>query len=146
MQSEKMLAGLLRTLAEQSAKTLDRELIFIEWQTTSFAREHERLLQQNGPLQWSERPEFREAPDGSGCLYQTNLKDGASFFVPKSSVSRMGDDEWRFAEQSASLGPLYRNAVEATPYVVASYFNADESLLSLHRKTVGGIPEGGEYA
>jgi hypothetical protein len=72
MQSEKMLAGLLRTLAEQSAKTLDRELTFIEWQTTSFAREHERLLQQNGPLQWSERPEFREAPDGSGCLYQTN--------------------------------------------------------------------------
>jgi hypothetical protein len=38
----------------------------------------------------------------------------------------MGEDEWRFAEQSASLGPLYRNAVEATPYVVASYFNADE--------------------
>jgi signal transduction histidine kinase len=126
MQSEKMLAGLLRTLAEQSAKTLDRELIFIEWQTTSFAREHERLFAGPQVLSAGERPDFREAPDGSGCLYQTNLKDGASFFVPKSSVSRMGDDELRFAEQSASLGPLYRNAVEATPYVVASYFNADQ--------------------
>ena len=127
MQSEKMLAGLLRALAEQSAKTLDRELTFIEWQTTSFAREHERLFQQSGSFKLSEkRPEFREAPDGSGCLYQTNLKDGASFFVPKSSVSKMGDDEWRFAEQSTALGPLYRNAVEATPYVVASYFNTDQ--------------------
>jgi hypothetical protein len=93
MQSEKMLAGLLRALAEQSAKTLDRDLIFIEWQTTSFAREHERLFLGGDHRPSGEQPEFREAPNGSGCLYQTNLKEGSSFFVPKSSVSEMGEEE-----------------------------------------------------
>ena len=126
MQSEKMLAGLLRALAEQSAKTLDRDLIFIEWQTTSFAREHERLFLGGDHRPSGEQPEFREAPDGSGCLYQTNLKEGSSFFVPKSSVSEMGEEERRLAVSSASLNALYRNAVESTPYVVAAYFNTNE--------------------
>ena len=126
MQSEKMLAGLLRALAEQSAKTLDRDLIFIEWQTTSFAREHERLFLGGDHRLSGEQPEFREAPDGSGCLYQTNLKEGSSFFVPKSSVSEMGEEERRLAVSSASLNALYRNAVESTPHVVAAYFNTNE--------------------
>ena len=126
MQSEKMLAGLLRALAEQSAKTLDRDLIFIEWQTTSFAREHERLFLGGDHHISGEQPEFREAPDGSGCLYQTNLKEGSSFFVPKSSVSEMGEEERRLAVSSASLNALYRNAVESTPHVVAAYFNTNE--------------------
>lgn len=126
MQSEKMLAGLLRALGEQSAKTLDRDLIFIEWQTTSFAREHERLFLGGDHRLSGEQPEFREAPDGSGCLYQTNLKEGSSFFVPKSSVSEMGEEERRLAVSSASLNALYRNAVESTPHVVAAYFNTNE--------------------
>ena len=126
MQSDKILAGLLRALAEQSAKTLDRDLVFIEWQTTSFAREHERLFDGGDHRPSGEQPEFREAPDGSGCLYQSNPTRGSSFFVPKSSVESMGDDEWRLAVGSASLGALYRNAVEATPYVVAAYLNTDE--------------------
>ena len=126
MQSEKMLAGLLRALAEQSAKTLDRDLIFIEWQTTSFAREHERLFLGGDHRLSGEQPEFREAPDGSGCLYQTNLKEGSSFFVPKSSVSEMGEEERRLAVSSASLNALYRNAVESTPHVVAAYLNTNE--------------------
>ena len=126
MQSEKMLAGLLRALAEQSAATLDRDLVFIEEQTTSFAREHERLCGGSVQLGAGAQPEFGEAPDGSGCLYQKNLKDGSSFFVPKKSVARMGKDEWRLAIDSAALSPLYRNAVEATPYVVAAYLNTDE--------------------
>lgn len=126
MQSEKMLAGLLRALAEQSAKTLDRDLIFIEWQTTSFACEHERLFLGGDHRLSGEQPEFREAPDGSGCLYQTNLKEGSSFFVPKSSVSEMGEEERRLAVSSASLNALYRNAVESTPHVVAAYFNTNE--------------------
>ncbi len=121
-----MLAGLLRALAEQSAKTLDRDLIFIEWQTTSFAREHERLFLGGDHRLSGEQPEFREAPDGSGCLYQTNLKEGSSFFVPKSSVSEMGEEERRLAVSSASLNALYRNAVESTPHVVAAYFNTNE--------------------
>jgi signal transduction histidine kinase len=126
MQSEKMLAGLLRALAEQSAATLDRDLVFIEEQTTSFAREHERLCGGSVQLGAGAQPEFGEAPDGSGCLYQKNLKDGSSFFVPKKSVARMGKDEWRLAIDSAALSPLYRNAVEATPYVVAAYLNTDD--------------------
>jgi signal transduction histidine kinase len=126
MQSEKMLVGLLRALAEQSAKTLDRDLIFIELQTTSFAREHERLFRGGDHRLSGEQPELREAPDGSGCLYQTNLKEGSSFFVPKSSVSEMGEEEWRLAVSSASLNAFYRNAVESTPYVVAAYFNTNE--------------------
>jgi len=126
MQSEKMLAGLLRALAEQSAKTLGRDLIFIEWQTTSFAREHERLFLGGDHRLSGEQPEFREAPDGSGCLYQTNLKEGSSFFVPKSSVSEMGEEERRLAVSSASLNALYRNAVESTPHVVAAYLNTNE--------------------
>jgi len=121
-----MLAGLLRALGEQSAKTLDRDLIFIEWQTTSFAREHERLFLGGDHRLSGEQPEFREAPDGSGCLYQTNLKEGSSFFVPKSSVSEMGEEERRLAVSSASLNALYRNAVESTPHVVAAYFNTNE--------------------
>jgi signal transduction histidine kinase len=126
MQSEKMLAGLLRALAEQSAKTLDRDLIFIEWQTASFAREHERLFLGGDHRLSGEQPEFREAPGGSGCLYQTNLKEGSSFFVPKSSVSEMGEEERRLAVSSASLNALYRNAVESTPHVVAAYLNTNE--------------------
>ena len=126
MQSEKMLAGLLRALAKQSAATLDRDLVFIEEQTTSFAREHERLCGGSVQLGAGAQPEFGEAPDGSGCLYQKNLKDGSSFFVPKKSVARMGKDEWRLAIDSAALSPLYRNAVEASPYVVAAYLNTDD--------------------
>lgn len=126
MQSDEMLAGLLRALAKQSAKTLDRDLVFIKRQTTSFAREHERLFRGGDHRPSGEQPEFREAPDGSGCLYQTNLKEGSSFFVPKSSVSEMGEEERRLAVSSASLDALYRNAVEATPYVVAAYFNTNE--------------------
>lgn len=126
MQSEKILTSLLRALAEQSAATLDRDLVFIESQTTSFAREHERLCGGAVQLGIGAQPEFGEAPDGSGCLYQKNLQDGSSFFVPKKSVARMGEDEWRLAIDSAALSPLYRNVVEATPYVVAAYLNADE--------------------
>lgn len=126
MQSDKMLAGLLRALAEQSAKTLDRDLVFIESQTTSFAREHERLFRGGDHRPSGEQPEFREAPDGSGCLYQTNLKDGSSFFVPRSSVADMGEADWRLAVAGASLNALYRNAVESTPYVVAAFFNTNE--------------------
>jgi len=126
MQSEKMLIGLLRALAAQSATTLDRHLVFIERQAASFAREHKRLFEgADRPLSGAQ-PEFCEAPDGSGCLYQTNLTEGSSFFVPKASVPRMGEEEQRLAVESASLNPLYRNAVEATPYVVAAYFNTDE--------------------
>jgi len=126
MQSEKMLMGLLRALAAQSATTLDRHLVFIERQTTSFAREHKRLFEGVGRPLSEVQPEFSEAPDGSGCLYQTNLTEGSSFFVPKASVLRMGEEQRRLAVESASLNPLYRNAVEATPYVVAAYFNTDE--------------------
>jgi hypothetical protein len=126
MQSEKMLMGLLRALAAQSATTLDRHLVFIERQTTSFAREHKRLFEGVGRPLSEVQPEFSEAPDGSGCLYQTNLTEGSSFFVPKASVPRMGEEQRRLAVESASLNPLYRNAVEATPYVVAAYFNTDE--------------------
>ena len=126
MQSDKILAGLLRALAEQSAKTLDRDLVYIERQTTSFAREHERLFDGRDHRASGEQPEFREAPDGSGCLYQSNPIRGSSFFIPRSSVASMGDDEWRLAADSASLDALYRNAVEATPYVVAAYLNTDE--------------------
>ena len=126
MQSDKILAGLLRALAEQSAKTIDRDLVFIERQTTSFAREHECLFDGGDHRPSGEQPEFREAPDGSGCLYQSNLIHGSSFFVPKSSVASMGDDEWCLAVGSASLGALYRNAVEATPFVVAAYLNTNE--------------------
>jgi len=124
MQSGKMLAGLLRALAEQSARTLDRDLAFIERQTTSFAREHERVFK-SGDRPAGEQPEFRPAPDGSGCLYQTNLREGSSLFVPESSVALMREEEWRLAVSSASLNALYRNAVEATPYVVAAYLNTD---------------------
>ena len=42
--TERMLVGLLRALAVQAVKALDGDLTFIEWQTTSFAREHEKLF------------------------------------------------------------------------------------------------------
>ena len=101
-------------------------MVFIESQTTSFAREHERLFGNTVQPVTGAQPELGEAPDGSGCLYQKNLKDGSSFFVPKKSVAQMGEDEWRLAIDSAALSPLYRNVVEATPYVGAAYLNADE--------------------
>ncbi len=37
-----------------------------------------------------------------------------------------GQEQWRFAARSSDFNPLYRNAYEATPYVVAVYFNTDE--------------------
>ncbi|MFM7376238.1 MAG: ATP-binding protein [Chthoniobacterales bacterium] len=123
MQSDKILAGLLRALAEQSAKTLDRDLVFIERHTTSFAREHERLFDGGDHRPSGEQPEFREAPDGSGSLYQANGNEGPGFVVFEESVPRMGEEEWRLAVGSASLGSLYRTAVEAVPFVVAAYFN-----------------------
>lgn len=124
--TERILVGLLGALAEQAAKALDRDLTFIEWQTTSFAREHERLFADLDRPGSGEAPELGEAPDGSGSLYQTNLRDGSSFFVPNNSVSLLGEEQRRFATRSAELNPLYRNAYEATPYVVAAYFNTDE--------------------
>jgi len=123
--TERMLTGLLRALAVQAARALDRDLTFIEWQTTSFAREHGKLFAELGRPASGQTAELREAPDGSGCLYQSNLRDGSSFFVPRNSVPLLGEEQRRFAERSAELNPLYRNAYEATPYVVAAYFNTD---------------------
>ena len=124
--TERMLVGLLRALAVQAAKALDRDLTFIEWQTMSLAREHEKLFAELDRPARGETAELREAPDGSGCVYQTNLQDGSSFFVPENSVSLLGEEQRRFAARSVELNPLYRNAYEATPYVVAAYFNTDE--------------------
>lgn len=124
--TERMLVGLLRALAVQAAKALDRDLTFIEWQTTSFAREHAKLFAELDRPASGEAAELGEAPDGSGCLYQTNLQDGSSFFVPENSRSLLGEEQWRFAARGVELNPIYRNAYEATPYVVAAYFNTDE--------------------
>jgi signal transduction histidine kinase len=124
--TERMLLGLLRALAVQATKALDRDLTFIEWQTTSFAREHAKLFAELDRPASGETGELREAPDGSGCLYQSNLRDGSSFFVPRNSVPLLGEEQQRFAARSVELNPIYRNAYEATPYVVAAYFNTDE--------------------
>jgi signal transduction histidine kinase len=123
--TERMLMGLLRALAVQAAKALDRDLTFIEWQTTSFAREHEKFFAELDRPRSGEGAELCEAPDGSRSLYQTNLRDGSSFFVPRNSVPLLGEEQRRFAARSVELNPLYRNAYEATPYVVAVYFNTD---------------------
>lgn len=124
--TERMLLGLLRALAEQAAQALNRDLTFIERQTTSLAREHERFFADLARPAQGETAELREAPDGSGSLYQANIRDGSSFFVPRTSVALLNAEQRRFAERSVGLNPLYRNVYEATPYVVAVYFNTDK--------------------
>lgn len=122
--TEQMLKGLLRALAEQPAQGLGENFVTIEKQTVSFAKEHARLFQELGAAVTGVQAEFDTAPNGS--IFQTNIKDGSSFFVPRSSVGEMGEEQWLFARKSIALNPLYRNVVEDTPNVVAAYINTHE--------------------
>lgn len=119
-----MLKGLLRALAEQPAQGLDENFRAIEKQTESFAKEHARLFEELESIAVGQHAEFAKAPNG--CIFQSNLKDGSSFFIPRSSVERMGEAQWQFARKSVVLNPLYRHVVEDTPNVVAAYINTDE--------------------
>lgn len=122
--TEQMLKGLLRALAEQTASGLDENFRAIESQTVSFAREHARLFEELDSVAVGVQAEFERAPNGS--IFQTNLKDGSSFFIPRSSVAEMGERQWQFARKSVVLNPLYRHMVEDTPNVVAAYINTDK--------------------
>jgi signal transduction histidine kinase len=123
--TEQMLKGLLRALAEQPARGLEENCRAIERQTASFARAHEMFFATLGSATVPEEAAIEKAPNGS--LYQTNRRSaGSSFFVPRSSVAQMGEEEWEFARKSVQLDERYRQAVENTPNVVAAYFNADE--------------------
>jgi signal transduction histidine kinase len=122
--TEQMLKGLLRALAEQPAKGLDENFRAIEKQTESFAREHARLFEELDSVAVGVHAEFEKAPNG--CIFQSNLKDGSSFFIPRSSIEQMGEAQWQFARKSVVLNPLYRHVVEDTPNVVAAYLNTNE--------------------
>ncbi len=122
--TEQMLKGLLRALAEQPAQGLDENFRVIEKQTVSFAKEHARLFEELDSVAVGVHAEFEKAPNG--CIFQSNLKDGSSFFIPRSSIERMGEAQWQFARKSVVLNPLYRHVVEDTPNVVAAYLNTDE--------------------
>ena len=122
--TERMLQGLLRALAAQPAKALDENFALIEKQTVSLADEHRRLFADLAEPISGVPAEFDRAPNGS--LYQTNLKDGSSFFAPRTAADAMGEDDWLFARKSVALNPLYRTIVEQTPNVVAAYINTDQ--------------------
>ena len=122
--TEQMLKGLLRALAEQPAQGLDENFRAIEKQTDSFAKEHARLFEELDSVAVGEHAEFAKAPNG--CIFQSNLKDGSSFFIPRSSIDRMSEVQWQFARKSVVLNPLYRHVVEDTPNVVAAYINTNE--------------------
>jgi len=123
--TERMLKGLLRALAEQPAAGLQDNCRAIEKETESLARAHEMFFATLGSVTVPREAMIEEAPNGS--LYQTNHRStGSSFFVPRSSVALMGEEQWEFARKSVLLDELYRQAVDNTPNVVAAYFNADE--------------------
>ncbi len=123
--TEQMLKGLLRSLAAQPAAGLQDNCRAIEKATESLARAHEMFFATLGSVAVPREAVIEEAPNGS--LYQTNHRStGSSFFVPRSSVKLMGEEQWEFARKSVLLDELYRQAVDNTPNVVAAYFNADE--------------------
>jgi signal transduction histidine kinase len=122
--TEQMLGGFLRALAIQPAKALAENFERIEMQTLSFAKEHVLLFEKLASVKVGTKAEFATAENGS--LYQTNIRDGSSFFVPRSSVGKLDAEQREFAEKSIVLNPLYRSMVEDTPNVVAAYFNSDE--------------------
>ena len=119
-----MLGGFLRALAIQPARALAENFERIEMQTLSFAKEHVLLFERLASVKVGTKAEFATAENGS--LYQTNIRDGSSFFVPRSSVGKLDAEQREFAEKSIVLNPLYRSMVEDTPNVVAAYFNSDE--------------------
>ena len=119
-----MLGGFLRALAIQPAKALAENFERIEMQTLSFAKEHVLLFERLASVKVGAKAQFATAENGS--LYQTNIRDGSSFFVPRSSVGKLDAEQREFAEKSIVLNPLYRSMVEDTPNVVAAYFNSDE--------------------
>jgi signal transduction histidine kinase len=123
--TEQMLKGLLRALAAQPAQGLQDNCRAIEQKTESLARAHELFFATLKSVTVPREAAIEEAPNGS--LYQTNIRStGSSFFVPRSSVGLMGEEQWEFARKSVLLDELYRQAVDDTPNVVAAYFNADE--------------------
>jgi signal transduction histidine kinase len=122
--TEQMLGGFLRALAIQPAKALAGNFERIEMQTISFAKEHVLLFERLASVGVGTKAEFATAENGS--LYQTNVRDGSSFFVPRPSVVKLDAEQREFAEKSVILNPLYRSMVEDTPNVVAAYFNSDE--------------------
>lgn len=122
--TDRILHGLLRALAAQPAKALDENFALIEKQAVSLAGEHRRLFADLAAPFTGVAAEFARAENGS--LYQTNLKDGSSFFAPRAAADAMGEEDWLFARKGVVLNPLYRTIVEQTPNVVAAYINTDE--------------------
>lgn len=122
--TEQMLGVFLRALAVQPAEALAENFNRIEKQTLSFAKKHVLLFEELASKKVITKAEFATAENGS--LYQTNIRDGSSFFVPRSSVGKLDAEQREFAEKSVFLNDDYRSMVEDTPNVVAAYFNADE--------------------
>jgi len=120
--TEEALCALLKALADQRAESLNRHFTSIQASTVAFAEEHRRFFSELEADTPAPPVEFATAPNGS--IYQTNYtEDGTSFFVPRSSLREMGEEEWLFAKKSVVLNPAYRVAKNAKPDVVAAYFN-----------------------
>lgn len=97
----------------------------IEEQASAFAEAHAQLMSDPETIAFEAgEPRFGVAPNGS--VYQSNLTNGSSFFVPAPSVARMGEAQWRFATNSAVLNPLYKFIVDGNPLITAAYINLDE--------------------
>lgn len=108
-----------------SADVIEGVLTAIADKTRFFAETHVRLFShpESFPVD-GEKPVFEEDPMGKGTIYQSNLTNGSSFYIPKTSVGHMGPAQWLFATNSAALNPIYRQMVGE--HVVAAYVNVDE--------------------
>jgi len=116
-------------LVSQSALAIDSSFALIVKQTAHFAEAHAEVFAH--PEAFSiigEKPVFERADNGS--LYQTNLDEGSSLFIPASGKS--GEREMLIAEKTAALNPLYRHMVEDTPNVVAAYINTPGDMNRLY--------------
>ena len=122
--TEDVLRALLRSLAAQRAESLDRHFQTIQAATIAFAGEHSRFFAELSADMPGPDAEFATAPNGS--VYQTNVKEGSSFFIPRSSVGKMRAEDWLFAKKSLALNPAYRLAKNSKPDVVAAYINTDD--------------------
>lgn len=132
-QSERTLKreveAVMPKLVALSAGSINSDFALITRQTAHFAAAHAEVLAH--PEAFSvigEKPVFTRAENGS--LFQTNLHDGSSLFIP--ATGKSGPREMLIAEKTASLNPLYHHMVEGTPNVVAAYLNTPGDMNRLY--------------
>ena len=121
--------AVLPDLVTQASEAIQSNFAFIARQTGYFASAHADLFahpEAYAPA--GEKPLFATAANGS--LFQTNLKEGSSLFIPANG--KKGDREMLVAEKTAALNPLYRHMVKDTPNVVAAYVNTPGDMNRLY--------------